>query len=101
MFGVFIRATTLLLLPRLGLWGRDKAAKGTAAVAIVVGGRIDVAIIKVEAVGEVSVRVGSRRPVITDLASDAKLISAARIDIPAPHKEEWTFCLNVHYLSVF
>lgn len=58
-----------------------------ASVAV---GRVDVAVTEVEAVGEVSNRVGSRGPINTDLASDAKLISIAGIDKPAPHKEEWT-----------
>ena len=79
---------SLLLLPRLGLWSRDKAAKGIADVANVVDGRNDAAIIEVEVVGEVSTRASPRRPVIAVLASSTELISAARIDIPAPHKEE-------------
>ena len=82
-------SSSLLLLPRLGLWSRDKAAKGTAAVAIGVAGRSDVAIIKAEVVGEVSIRVGSRGPAITALASEVEQL-IARIDIPAPHKEEGT-----------
>ena len=96
-------ALLFLLLPRLGLWSRDKAAKGTAVVAIAVGGRIDAAIIKGEGVGEVSSRVGPRGPVITVLASDAKLISIARSDIPAPHKEKWTkrdiIRITIHWAS--
>jgi len=78
---------SLLLLPRLGLWSRDKAAKGIAVVATDAAGRKDVTATEGEAVGDVSVRDGSRRPVITVLASDAKLISEVRTDIPAPHKE--------------
>ena len=81
---------SLLLLPRLGLWSRDKAAKGKAVAAIGAVGQIDATATEVEVVGGVSVRAGSRRPVITVLASVDKLISAVRIDIPAPHKEQWT-----------
>ncbi|MFG6399443.1 MAG: hypothetical protein K1W07_08955, partial [Parabacteroides distasonis] len=80
---------SLLLLPRLGLWSRDKAAKGIADVATVVAGRIDVATIEDEAVGAARTRVGSRGPINTALASAVELISAVRIDIPAPHKEQW------------
>ena len=79
----------LLLLPRLGLWSRDKAAKGTAVVATEVVGRIDVTATEEEGVGGASARVGSRRPVITALASAVEQL-IARIDIPAPHKEERT-----------
>ena len=79
----------LLLLPRLGLWSRDKAAKGKAVVAIGVVGRIDATATEVEVVGVVSIRAGSRRPVITDLASIVKPISGVRIDTAAPHKEEF------------
>ena len=81
---------SLLLLPRLGLWSRDKAAKGTAVVAIGVVGRIDAAIIKVEVVGVASIRVGSRGPINTVLASEVELISIVRIDTAAPHKDEGT-----------
>ena len=77
-----------LLLPRLGLWSRDKAAKGIAAVAIDAVGRIDVAIIEAEAVGVASARVGPRGPINTVLASVVKLTSGVRSDIPAPHEEE-------------
>ena len=70
-----------------GLWSRDKAAKGTADVASGEAGRIDVAIIEVEVVGAVSIRVGSRGPVITVLTSAVKLISEVRIDTATPHKE--------------
>ena len=79
-----------LLLPRLGLWSRDKAAKGIAVVAIdvVVVGRIDATIVEAEVVGALSVGVGSRRPVIAVLASTAELISTVRIDTAAPHKEQ-------------
>ena len=80
----------LLIKIGAGLWSRDKATKGTADVASGEAGRIDVAIIEVEVVGAVSIRVGSRGPVITALASDAKLISGARMDTAAPHKEERT-----------
>ena len=85
-----------LLLPRLGLWSRDKAAKGIAAVAIGVAGRIDAAVTEGEAVGVGSIRVGSRGPVATPLASVVKgdfsvwgYVLTAEIDPPAPHKEEW------------
>ena len=78
---------SLLLLPRLGLWSRDKAAKGIAVVAIVVVGRIDVATIEDEAVGAVSSRAGPRRPVITVLASAAKPFDFISTNPPAPHKE--------------
>ena len=81
-------SSSLLLLPRLGLWSRDKAAKGAADVARVGAGRIDAAIIEVEAVGVVSIRAGSRGPINTVPASAAKLISEVGIDIPAPHKEK-------------
>ena len=85
-------SSSLLLLPRLGLWSRDKAAKGTAVVAKVeIAGRIDAAIIKAEAVGVASARVGSRRPVNTALASVVELISEVRNDNPAPHKEQRIF----------
>ena len=77
-----------LLLPRLGLWSRDKAAKGIAAVAIVDVGRIDVATDEVKVVGIASVRVGPRRPIITFLTSVAKLIRVVGMDKPAPHKEQ-------------
>ena len=80
----------LLLLPRLGLWSRDKAAKGIAEVAIVDVGRMDVASTKVEVVGDASVRGGSRRPAVADLASVVKLISTVGTDIPVPHKEKRT-----------
>ena len=80
----------LLLLPRLGLWSRDKAAKGIAEVAIVAGGRIDAATIEVEAVGAVSSRVGPRGPINTVLASVVELISKVRIDTATPHKEQRT-----------
>ena len=83
----------LLLLPRLGLWSRDKAAKGTAEVASSVAGRIDEATNEVEAVGVASARVGPRRPAVAVLASVVKLISVVWIDIPAPHKEEWALWL--------
>ena len=94
MSGIFIQVATLLLLPRLRLWSRDKTAKGIAVVATAAVGRIDEAIIEVEAVGEVSIRVGARRPVITVLTSAAYKQNVYRcrciplIDIPAPHKEE-------------
>ena len=79
-----------LLLPRLGLWSRDKAAKGIAAVANGVAGRIDAAIIEAEDVGVASARVGSRGPINTALASVAEPSSKVRINTAAPHKEEWT-----------
>ena len=85
-----------LFLPRLGLWSRDKAAKGTAGVASdVVGvGRIDVVIVKVEVVGVDSIRAGPRRPAVTVPASGVykqdvycrRCISL--MDTPAPHKKE-------------
>ena len=80
---------SLLLLPRLGLWSRDKAAKGAAEVTIMPVGRIDVTTTKIEVVGEASVRDGPRRPVITTLTSVVEQLIVS-IDIPAPHKEEWT-----------
>ncbi|MFG6399444.1 MAG: hypothetical protein K1W07_08960 [Parabacteroides distasonis] len=87
----------LLLLPRLGLWSRDKAAKGKAVAAIGAVGQIDATATEVEVVGGVSVRASSRRPVIAVLASAVKgdfsvwgYVLTAEIDKPAPHKEEWT-----------
>ena len=53
-------------------------------------GWVDVAAIEAETVGVVSIRVGSRRPVPTLLASVGKLISVSGIDMSAPHKEEGT-----------
>ena len=83
-----VTISTLLLLPRLGLWSRDKTAKGTTAGARAAVGRIDAAT-EAEVVGGANV-CGPSRPVLTVLASEVKLISIARIDNPAPHKEEWT-----------
>ena len=79
---------SLLLLPRLGLWNRDKAAKRIAEVAIVVAGRIDAATAEVEVVGAASSRAGSRGPISTVLASVAKSIGLARLNPSAPYKEE-------------
>ena len=81
----------LLLLPRLGLWSRDKAAKGIADEATEVAvGRIDAIATEVEAVGVVGTRIGPRRPAAAVLVSDVKLISAVGNDTPTPHKEQRT-----------
>ena len=82
--------TFYLLLPRLGLWSRDKAAKGKAEVATEVIGRSDVTAIEAEVVGMVSARADPRRPIITFPASADELSSIVRIDTAAPHKEQWT-----------
>ena len=90
-----VSSFSLLLLPRLGLWSRDKAAKGKAVAAIGAVGQIDATATEVEVVGGVSVRASSRRPVIAVLASAVKgdfsvwgYVLTAEIDKPAPHKEE-------------
>ena len=102
-FAIFLPFSSLLLLPRLGLWSRDKAAKGTAAVAIGVAGRSDATTIKVEVVDVASIREGSRRPAITVPASEIKLISADGIDPPTPHKEKRAerniICITIHWAS--
>ena len=60
------------------------------AIKVVVVRRIDVTATEAEVVGKAGSRVGPRGPVITVQASIDKLTSAAGIDTPAPHKEQWT-----------
>ena len=59
-----------------------EAADREAVVAVGVVGRIDVARVEVEVVGVASIRVRSRRPIITLVAC---VPQRPRVDVPAAH----------------
>ena len=59
-----------------------EAADRLTVVAVVVVGRIDVARVEVEVVGVASIRVRSRRPIITLVAC---VPQRPRVDVPAAH----------------